>query len=71
MWLIGNLDVIGSNIGGLIGVPSDENDLGMPYHQKYNWQYWNGNFFTTPYPNDIKVECKGIYIYIIYAYLDC
>ena len=59
VWLIGSLDVIGSRFGGLVGVPSDKNDLGMPYYQKYNWQYGNGNFFTTPGANDIKVQCKG------------
>ena len=57
-WGIGSLDSIGSGFRGLTGVPIDENDLGMPYDQKYIWKYWNG-YWKTPGANDIKVQCKG------------
>ena len=58
-WAIGNLDWLESVTRGLTGVPSDKNDFGWPYDQKYTWKYWTGSGFTTPGANDIKVQCKG------------
>ena len=59
-WGIGLLNAIASNTRGLIGIPGNKNDLGMPYDQKYTWVYKQGvqNFYT-PDANDIKLQCKG------------
>ena len=53
------MDWLESVTRGLTGVPSDKNDFGWPYDQKYTWKYWTGSGFTTPGANDIKVQCIG------------
>ena len=67
-WGIGNLDWLESVTRGLTGVPSDKNDFGWPYDQKYTWKYWTGSDFTTPGANDIKVQCKGNNIQVVNIY---
>ena len=58
-WGIGSLDSLGSDIRALTGVPSDKNDFGWPYDQKYTWYYLNNTAHIKAGANDIKVHCKA------------
>ena len=55
-WAIGT--ELGSDIRGVTGVSSDNNDFAWPNDHKYTWKYWNGTAWT-PAANDIKVQCKA------------